>query len=464
MLELRKLERGELAPRAQPFCVRDALRAVIQMCAMAKCGAADILFMNEQPREEGNGADAAALPERVEGDAVLVSLIVQNLLVNGLKYGDNSRVCVTAAMEAADAAATVPDSTHDGCDGCGCGAARALLRVDVSDCGGGIAEADQARIFAKYERAASDTGASGAGLGLHISRGFARAMGGDITVRSALGHGATFTMRVPVRVLSPTAPACSANVASAAAADADDAADDAQSAAKKPRLASSDTSASSGVSAASTVAAPDLSSRLTPERLARPPPLKDAFAEVSLQEMLTHVLHDSSEVFVFTRAGGIDGSSDAGDGAPHVAYVSPSVRTVLGWAPEALLGAQCSLLVHPDDVDKHSAGAAAMMAEPVSPCMFGMRRMACADGSYRWMHLEVHKEVHTEVRCGDVENAHRCALRRLLTARCCTRPPPAGAAGRRHVLLAVALQGVAEHAARVPAGHQPRSAVRQRRQ
>ena len=42
----------------------------------------------------------------------------------------------------------------------------------------------------------------GAGLGLAISRGLAEAMGGTLTVRSVLGEGSTFLLRLPA---APTA-------------------------------------------------------------------------------------------------------------------------------------------------------------------------------------------------------------------------------------------------------------------
>ncbi|MEH3047733.1 sensor histidine kinase [Sphingomonas adhaesiva] len=66
----------------------------------------------------------------------------------------------------------------------------------VADQGKGIAPEDQARIFEKFERVdTSEQG--GSGLGLYIARRLARAMGGDLTVDSALGMGARFVLSLP---------------------------------------------------------------------------------------------------------------------------------------------------------------------------------------------------------------------------------------------------------------------------
>jgi len=65
----------------------------------------------------------------------------------------------------------------------------------VSDDGPGIDPADQQRIFERFERA--DASAGGTGLGLAISRRLARSMGGDVTLESAPGDGARFTLTLP---------------------------------------------------------------------------------------------------------------------------------------------------------------------------------------------------------------------------------------------------------------------------
>jgi len=67
--------------------------------------------------------------------------------------------------------------------------------VTVSDEGPGIEPADQQRIFERFERV--EPKQDGTGLGLAISRRLARSMGGDVTLESAPGAGARFTLTLP---------------------------------------------------------------------------------------------------------------------------------------------------------------------------------------------------------------------------------------------------------------------------
>lgn len=70
--------------------------------------------------------------------------------------------------------------------------------ISVSDQGDGIPVEDQDKIFEKFERLGR-SGDGGSGLGLFISRRLANAMGGSLTVDSAKGKGATFTLALPLR-------------------------------------------------------------------------------------------------------------------------------------------------------------------------------------------------------------------------------------------------------------------------
>ena len=68
--------------------------------------------------------------------------------------------------------------------------------VTVADQGHGLDEQQQVKVFNKFERLGRGED-GGSGLGLYISRRIARAMDGDLTVESAPGQGARFTLSVP---------------------------------------------------------------------------------------------------------------------------------------------------------------------------------------------------------------------------------------------------------------------------
>ena len=72
--------------------------------------------------------------------------------------------------------------------------------VSVLDTGPGIPEEKQETIFEPFVqlgRSLTSTSHEGVGLGLAISRGLARAMGGDLKVSSYVGQGSTFTLILP---------------------------------------------------------------------------------------------------------------------------------------------------------------------------------------------------------------------------------------------------------------------------
>ena len=114
------------------------------------------------------GANTAALPLSLDED--MLSRVLLNLISNALRFtprGGEVRVEVAAMGDAAE--------------------------VRVIDSGAGIPAARQGRVFLWGE---TD---GGHGYGLPIARRLARAMGGELTLRSAPGRGATFTLRLPVK-------------------------------------------------------------------------------------------------------------------------------------------------------------------------------------------------------------------------------------------------------------------------
>lgn len=135
-------------------------------------------------------ADAAAarctlkvdIPEPLLGtwDEPRLDQVLTNLLGNAVKYGAGGVIEVEGRGDADD------------------------VRITVRDHGIGISAADQQRIFQRFERASGQRQHPGLGLGLWITSELVKAMGGRITVASALGAGAAFSIFLPRR--PPNAP------------------------------------------------------------------------------------------------------------------------------------------------------------------------------------------------------------------------------------------------------------------
>ena len=122
----------------------------------------------------------SAAANYVVADHVRLRQCLLNLIGNAIKFAPRGNVTIKTRVE-----------EHEGGD---------IVMFDIADDGIGIAAADQENLFKPFSQANAHIGEiyGGAGLGLSIARDLARAMGGDVTVSSALGKGATFSLSVPV--------------------------------------------------------------------------------------------------------------------------------------------------------------------------------------------------------------------------------------------------------------------------
>src|SRR4029434_10838714 len=117
-----------------------------------------------------NPADGALI---AYGNRARVEQIVLNLLSNAIKY-------------------TAPGGRR----GLACGLPAGRIEIRVSDTGHGIPREKLDSVFEPFTRLEMDLTRTteGTGLGLDVSRHLARAMMGDLTVRSEVGRGSIFTL------------------------------------------------------------------------------------------------------------------------------------------------------------------------------------------------------------------------------------------------------------------------------
>lgn len=185
ILDLAKIESGKTEVRLVDFRIDQAVHA---LCDLAR------------PLAEKKNIDLVADVEPglpfLHQDQGKVQQILNNLLSNAVKFTpEGGRIVVTARR-----------------------ADQGDLLLTVSDTGVGIAEEDRAHIFEKFRQGrvvqpddAMTREYSGTGLGLSIVRELCRLLGGEVSLRSELGKGSEFTVRLPWVLSEPARPDASLN-------------------------------------------------------------------------------------------------------------------------------------------------------------------------------------------------------------------------------------------------------------
>lgn len=126
------------------------------------------------------------LPKRAvwaEVDPHYMRMVLENLLSNAIKYTPEGGSITLAVRR---------------------GAGHIVIRV--ADTGVGIDETAQFQVFEKFTRVENElsTDVNGSGVGLYLTKQIVELHGGSIEVRSALGQGATFIVRIPTHLSKKT--------------------------------------------------------------------------------------------------------------------------------------------------------------------------------------------------------------------------------------------------------------------
>jgi signal transduction histidine kinase/CheY-like chemotaxis protein len=176
ILDFSKIEAGRIDLENRPFALRPLIEEIVELLA---------------PRAQAKQLEIAAyvddaLPATVSGDASRLRQVLLNLAGNAVKFTHTGGAALIVES------GSWPDE----------------IDFIIRDTGIGIAEEAQQRIFGEFEQADDRTARNfgGTGLGLSISERIVRRMGGRITLASAPGAGATFTVSVPLTAVASAAP------------------------------------------------------------------------------------------------------------------------------------------------------------------------------------------------------------------------------------------------------------------
>ncbi|MCG8525742.1 MAG: response regulator [Opitutales bacterium] len=167
ILDLSKIESGQLAMESIPFDLKKCLQDSVEVC-LPKLRKEDVEFRLVYPKKG---------PQTIIGDPFRVSQIMVNLLNNAFKYTESGNVELRVEFGA------VVNSSLE-------------VKIEVQDTGMGISEDKQKGIFEPFSQADSSITRQygGTGLGLTICKKLAELIGGEISLESQLNKGSTFTI------------------------------------------------------------------------------------------------------------------------------------------------------------------------------------------------------------------------------------------------------------------------------
>jgi PAS domain S-box-containing protein len=166
ILDFSKIEARKLELDRAEFSLRDTLEDTLRVLAVTAQQKGLELACHVLPE----------VPDGLIGDPQRFQRIVLNLTGNAVKFTEHGEVVVRVAVESRSEK-------------------QAVLRIDITDTGIGIAPRDQRRIFEAFAQADSSTTRryGGTGLGLAISEQLVELMGGHLSVESEAGRGSTFS-------------------------------------------------------------------------------------------------------------------------------------------------------------------------------------------------------------------------------------------------------------------------------
>ena len=168
VLDIAKIESGELETHYTSFCLEDLTRDIVEL--MSRYAQSKNLVVRSHFQKD--------LPRFIKTDKQKLRQILLNLMGNAIKFTERGSVVLATSR--------IVDSNQD------------YLVFEVVDTGKGIEQEIQDSIFKPFFQGEADRGLKGTGLGLAISKQFAELLEGTISVESQFGIGAKFIVQIPL--------------------------------------------------------------------------------------------------------------------------------------------------------------------------------------------------------------------------------------------------------------------------
>lgn len=189
ILAVSKIEAGQMILREGRINLHDVLYDLEDMLSI-KAFDKNLLFSFEGVRD---------LPSVIYVDGGKLRQVLLNLLTNAIKYTDHGGVTLRARFEQELNRTLQPDSPP--------GAIPGRIFFEIVDTGVGIPDDEVDSLFKSFiQSTESDNLIEGTGLGLKIVHDYVRLLGGEVNVKSQVGHGSTFYFDVAVLKMPDTIP------------------------------------------------------------------------------------------------------------------------------------------------------------------------------------------------------------------------------------------------------------------
>jgi two-component system sensor histidine kinase/response regulator len=169
LLEVYRYEAGRKTLCFSPIDIQEVVQEVIQ----------ELAPLADEKKLTLKSNFAQKINSKVVGDRLELHRVFTNLMGNAIKFTDSGSVELRLSNS--------PDTTNSD---------TSWLLVEVEDTGPGISPEDQTLIFERFRQGSHKR--SGSGLGLHLSRRIVETHQGTLNVKSELGKGSLFMVRLPV--------------------------------------------------------------------------------------------------------------------------------------------------------------------------------------------------------------------------------------------------------------------------